>query len=411
MTTTKPSILILSQYYVPESGAPSNRWHCLATSLVKLGHSVQVLTSMPNYPTGSIFEGYRGGLFRQETIGEIRVYRAWLYATSSRKLTLRMLNYLSFGLMALVVGFFWVRKCDLMIWESPPLFLGPFARVLAWLKRTKCVMNVSDLWPESAVAMELVSKDGLATRMAEKLEMWLYRNSDAVTGQTNGIVESIAARVPGVPVHLFPNGVDLKMFRPGDSQKELAIEFDISGKFVVGYGGIMGYAQALDQVLGAAALLKENSDILFAFFGDGPLKKDLIAKAERMDLTNVRFFPRQDRQRMPSITGLWDVGMVPLADHLLFSGARPSKMFELMGLGKPVLYCGRGEGAAIVRDAACGVVVPPERPEKLADAVKQLHADRERLKQMGRNGRRAAEEKFDRDKIAARMSKLFQSLV
>ena len=375
-----------------------------------MGHSVSVLTAMPNYPTGSIFPDYRGRLFCCERIDGITVYRTWLYATPSKSLSRRMLNYLSFAFMALLAGFLRVRKIDLLIWESPPLFLGPFARALAWLKGARCVMNVSDLWPETAVALGLVGKDSAATRLAEALELWLYRHSDAVTGQTKGIVDEIAGRVPAIPVRLFPNGVDLEMFSPCKPDQELAVELGLEGKFVVGYGGIIGYAQAMDQILKAATILKDEPLITFAIFGDGPLKNDLAGKAQRLGLSNVRFFPRQDRTRMPKIISLWDVGLVPLADRPIFSGARPSKMFELMGLGKPMLFCGRGEGAAIVSDNECGIVVPPECPERLAEAVRSLCSDHLRLEQMGRNARQTAERQFDRAEIATRISALFQSL-
>ncbi|KKN11640.1 hypothetical protein LCGC14_1024470 [marine sediment metagenome] len=406
----KPSVLILSQYYVPESGAPQNRWHALATCLAGLGHNVQVLTAMPNYPTGQIFEGYRGKVFCTEWIGPIKVCRTWLYATPSRSLPRRMLNYLSFGAMALLSGFFHVRNVDILIYESPPLFLGPFAKALAVLKQAKCVMNVSDLWPESAVALGLVSRDSLATKLAERLEQWLYRHSHIVTGQTRGIVDDISQRVPEVGVHLFPNGVDLNMFRPAEPDIALAEALGVTGKFVVGYGGIIGYAQALHQVLEAAALLKDEPDIAFVLFGDGPLKSELMARSHTLGLPNLKFLPRQDRAMMPRHIALWDAGLVPLADRPLLSGARPSKMFELMGQAKPIVFCGRGEGAGIVRDNDCGVVVPPERPQALAEAIRALHADPTQLERLGRNGRRAAEQQFDRARIAEDVSRLFQSL-
>jgi glycosyltransferase involved in cell wall biosynthesis len=403
-------ILILTQYYVPESGAPQNRWHDLAMRLTGMGHKVTVLTAMPNYPVGKVFEGYRGKIYCRDSDGPVPVLRTWIYATPSKSLGRRMLNYLSFAATALVWGAFHLRPQDLVIWESPPLFCGPFARLLAWLKGAKCVMNVSDLWPESAVALKLVSPDGWATRMSEKLEMWLYRHSHAVTGQTQGIVDSIARRVPGLPVSLFPNGVDLAMFKPDVPDEALRQELGMAGKFVLGYGGIIGHAQALEQVLQAAERLRNRKDVLFTFFGDGPVKNALMKQADSMGLDNVRFYPRQDRGRMPKIIGLWDVGLVPLAAHKLFDGARPSKMFELMGQAKPVLFCGQGEGAQIIADRQCGVVTPPEDPPALAKAVEGLLENRHQLEKMGRNGRKAAEEDFDRNAIARRMSQLLQKV-
>jgi glycosyltransferase involved in cell wall biosynthesis len=322
-----------------------------------------------------------------------------------------MINYLSFAATALFFGFWRVPRCDLLIWESPPLFTGPFAWLLGRLKGARCVMNVSDLWPESAVTLGLVSPDGLATRLAEKLEMWLYRHSDAVTGQTEGICGSISQRCPSVPVQLFPNGVDLAMFQPRPRDEAVAERFGLAGRFVVGYGGIIGYAQALGQILEAARRLEGLPDVLFTFFGDGPVLGEMSARAEQMGLKNVRFFGRQERALMPDIISCWDVGIVPLADKPLFEGARPSKMFELMGQAKPLIYCGRGEGAAIVSKNRCGLIVPPECPDKLAEAVRTLCADPEALARMGQAGRKAAETQFDRAAIAAHMAELFASVL
>ena len=410
MADKKPRILILTQYYVPESGAPQNRWHSLATRLADLGHKVSVLTAMPNYPTGRIFDGYRGKLFHREQMGKIDVHRTWLYATPSKKMSRRLINYFSFAWMSLLYGLLAIRSIDLLIYESPPLFLGPCAWLLARLKGARCVMNVSDLWPESAVALGMISRESKANRIAEKLEMWLYRHSDAVTGQTEGIVESISRRVPGKRVALFPNGVDLEMFTPLPADASMARQLGLEGKFVVGYGGIIGYAQALEQVLAAAELLKDEPRVVFAFFGDGPVKSDLIAEVRVRGLDNVRFFERQDRTAMPKVISLWNVGLVPLADKPLFDGARPSKMFELMGQGKAILFCGRGEGAQIVSKNQCGIVVAPEKPAELAAAVRQSLADEAGLEQMGRNARVTGQEQFDRAKIAQRISDLFVSL-
>ena len=388
----KPSLLIVSQYYPPETGASQNRLRCLAQHLSEQGYKVSVLTAMPNYPVGKIFPGYRNRIFCQENMGTIRVFRTWVYATKSKSIIKRMLNYLSFASTALFFGFFFIRDIDLLFWESPPLFLGPFARVLAWSKHAKCIMNVADLWPETAIALGLVSKDSKATRLAERLEMWLYRHSDAITGQTQGIIDYIAHRVPSIPIHLFPNGVDLELFKPLEPDPLLAQKLGLANKFVVGYGGLMGYVSGLEQAIDAAEQLKDQKDIVFAMFGDGPVKDSLIEKSRKKNLSNVRFFPTQEVTLMPKIMSLWDIGLVTLADRPLFSGVRPSKMFAIMGVGKPIVYCGRGEGAAIVEKNACGVVVPPERPDLLAKAIRSLYEDRSKLNKMGINALRAARE-------------------
>ena len=406
----KLNILIVSQYFPPEPGSTQNRLASLTEHLVRLGHKVAVLTAVPNYPSGVVFPGYRGRSLYRETRHGATVYRTTLYVTTSRALSRRMINYVSFGAMALVCGFFLVRRPNLLIWDSPPLFIGPFARVLAWLKRAPCVMNVADLWPESAVAMGLVSKDALTTRLAERLELWLYRHSDLITGQTQGIVDSISTRVPQVRVQLLPNGVDLDKIRPVGPDPQLARQLGLEGKFVIGYAGILGYAQALDGILQTAALLKDERSVFFAFWGDGPVREQLVQKVQERRLTNVRFYAPRPRRDMPGIIALWKMGLVPLADHPLFSGARPSKMFELMGLGTPILFSGRGEGADIVRRNGCGLVAPPEDPPALAELIRSVVRDPGQLEPLRGNGQRTAREQFDRAAIVSRLARELEAV-
>ena len=189
--------LILSQYYPPETGAPQNRLHSLALNLVKNGCEVEVLTAMPNYPKMEIFDNYKGLSYFNENIDGIKVHRSKIYVSKSKGVLKRLLNYFSFVFSSIRVSNK-LSKTDYVICESPPLFLGISALFISKKLKAKLIFNVSDLWPESAEKLDIVSNK-FFLNLAYKLEEYLYKKSFLVTGQTQGIVANINNRFPNVP--------------------------------------------------------------------------------------------------------------------------------------------------------------------------------------------------------------------
>jgi len=393
-------ITILTQYYPPEHGAPQNRLHDLARRWVQNGVEVTVLTAMPNYPKGEIFPEYKGKFICTESIDGVKVVRSAIYVSKKKKTIPQLMSYFSFTATSLLAGILKLGRSDVLICESPPLFLGGTALLLKIFKRAKLVMNISDLWPDSAVELGMIGP-GLPLKMLEWFERLLYKSSAMVSCQTEGIVAGVKDSYKDAKTFLFPNGVDLDMFPviPRDEalMKELGIPEDV---FIAGYGGNHGRSQALTQILEAAALLK-GEKIFFALFGDGPEKAELERKAAEMKLENLRLFPSQPRERMAKIQSLWDIALVPLKNIPLFDGARPSKMFELMAGEIPFIFCGKGEGADIALASGCAKAVMPEDYAALADAVKNMAAmSREEREKMGKSGRAFVSEKFNRGKLA-----------
>ena len=208
-------LLILTQYYPPEIGAPQNRLHELAIRLKANGIDVEVLTAMPNYPKMEIQEAYLGGKIKEEVIDGISVHRAKIYVSKSKSIISRLLNYFSF----VVTSYFRGRKLgkfDFLMVESPPLFLGYSAMALSRKIKAKLIFNVSDLWPESAEKLDLVTNKHLL-KLAYNLEEKCYKKAFLVTGQTNGIVSNIKQRFPSTDVYWLPNGVDLEYYNPTHS--------------------------------------------------------------------------------------------------------------------------------------------------------------------------------------------------
>lgn len=405
-------LIILTQYYPPEHGAPQNRLHDLAKRAVSAGHEITVMTSMPNYPKGKVFPEYKGKFSFSEEIDSVNVVRSWIFASRSKGLITQLTVYFSFVFSSILVGVFRLPKADFLICESPPLFLGFSALVLRFMKNAKLVMNISDLWPESAVQLGMIGP-GIKLSILEWFERRLYKKSVLVMCQTEGIVDGVKKSYAKAETILFPNGVDLEMFAVQEKSTaicdELAIEKD---KFIVGYGGNHGRSQALSQVLDAAKIVGEkNQQVEFLLFGDGPEKDDLIKKADAMELKNLKFLPSQPREKMSQVQSIWDIALVPLKNIELFDGARPSKMFELMGGKIPFIFCGKGEGAEIAGASGCAVAVPPEDAAKLADAVLTFAAmDSQQRQEMGLKGRIFVEKNFNRAKLAEELMKKLEKI-
>jgi glycosyltransferase involved in cell wall biosynthesis len=375
---------------------------------------VQVLTALPNYPGHAVLQQYVGRKNTVEMFDGIRVARVGLYVPKKKTFAGRLKCYLTFAWNARFQGIKLLSKADLLFMESPPLFLALAGVPLAKRLEAKLITNISDLWPRSAVELGII-KPGALLWAAERLESWMYRSSDLITCQTQGILDDIKKRFPSKRVELFSNGVDLDSYTRPQNRLKLRKEFGWkSGSFVVGYTGVLGHAQALDQVLDAALLLGGVTEIHFALFGAGPCKDHLEERISKEKISSVKLYPHQPRDRMPGIQMAMDAGLVPLAKGRTFEGARPSKMFEIMAAAKPMILCANGEAVRIMNGSewgATGVVAPPEEPQELARQIMRLATERKEANEMGRRGRKYVLATFDRNNIAHDLEKLFLELV
>lgn len=403
-------ILFLTQYCPPEVGAPQNRIFEFAKQLKKFGHEITILTAMPNYPKGEIFEEYRGKKLVKEEIDGIKIVRTSIYATKEKSFTKRLKNYLSFTFSSVFTGLKHIEEQDVVITESPPLFLGWSGYVIAKRKKAKFVFNVSDLWPESAVKLGVLNNK-LLIKASTWLEEFSYRKAAAVTGQTKGIVDNIVSRgFDKNKVHLITNGVDTEFFKKENRDEKLREEWGIKDKFAVCYAGIHGLAQGLEVIIDAAELLKEEKDIQFVFIGDGPEKSKLMDMVKEKELTNVSFQPVQLKPNMPRIIASMDATVVPLKKLDLFKGALPSKMFEALSSELPIVLAVEGEAEKLINDARAGITVEPENAKEIADAVLKLHKNKDLKEELGQNGRKYVIENYSRESITRKLEKILKEL-
>lgn len=403
-------ILFLTQYYPPEIGAPQNRLHELAVRLKANNIEVEVLTAMPNYPKMEIFEEYRGGKIKEEIIDDVKVFRSGIYVSKSKGIVSRLLNYFSF-----VWTSYWcgrkLGKYDFLLVESPPLFLGYSAMALSRKLKAKLIFNVSDLWPESAEKLEIVTNKTLLS-FAYRLESKCYRRSTLITGQTQGIVDDIKNRFPDRSVYWLPNGVDVSFYDPNNYQpKGFRQKFGFKEEDILFfYGGILGHAQGLKTVLEAADQIKSNEQIQIILQGSGPEKESLLSLKDQLQLKNVHFLPPVPKSEMPYILKEVDVALVPLRKLDLFQGAIPSKIFEALAMEKPLLLGVEGEAKKhFIDNADAGISYEPENSISMASGMTKLAENRSLIDRMGMNGRNYVSEHFNRNKIAADFIKQLQN--
>lgn len=400
-------ILFLSDNFPPESNAPASRTFEHTREWVALGHQVTVITCAPNFPGGKVFGGYRNKLWQSEVMDGIKVIRVWSYIAKNEGFTKRILDYLSY----MVAGFFaalFVRRVDVVVGTSPQLFTTCAAWTTAAVKRRPFVFELRDIWPESIRAVSAM-KNARILDFFECVELFLYRRASVVISVTHSFKRNLVNRgIVAEKTHVVTNGVDAARFSPMPKDPELVNELGLSGKFVAGYIGTHGLAHALDTLLDAAAILARDpamADFRLLFLGDGASRSALIARSGELGLKNVVFLPSVPKHDVARYWSLLDVSIIHLKKTDLFKTVIPSKLFECMAMGIPILHGVEGESADILRASSTGLTVEPENAEDLAAKICTMWADPKMRAKFAAHGPKAAR-KYDRRKLAQDMLEL-----
>jgi putative colanic acid biosynthesis glycosyltransferase WcaI len=386
-------IVILTQYFPPESGAPSVRLMAMALELQKAGVRVRVVTGMPNYPLGTIYPGYRGRLTMREEVNGIPVRRVWMYPASGRGAIKRLLNYLSFtvtGAIALMLE----PRADLIFVEAQPVTLAIPAWLLKVVRSVPYVYNTPDLQVEHAADDAWISLYWL-TRAAAWMEGKLMRDAAAVTTVTHAFIEHFH-RVYGVPLErltFLPNGADTDRLRPMVADEAYAARLGVAGKKVFTYAGTMANYQGLEVLVEVAESLRSRPDIVILMVGSGPVKERLVKLAAEHGLTNL-LFRTSPFQEMPQLMSITTASLVVLRPIEISKKMRLSKAIPPLACGVPVIYAGWGETADIIRQERVGVTVEPGDVGAVAQAIEQLADDPAHARKLGARGRRLAERDY-----------------
>ena len=393
--------------------------HAHARRWVAAGHEVTVITSNPNCPDGVVFEGYANRWRRQvETIDGVRVVRIRTYLAANAGMGPRIANYISFMISSVWTAVTSPRP-DVVVATSPQFFNGWAGVLTKWLRRRPLVLEIRDIWPESITAVGAIdggsSGGSRIIRLLERLERGMYRAADRIVAVGDGYRENIESKItPRHPIAVVTNGVDPDEFPPDADDAGLRERFGLGDSFVCSYVGTIGMAHGLEVVNEAAALLKARGrdDIHFLIVGDGARREALQADAADRGLGDrVVFVGRLPKSAMPQVLAASDCCLVHLRGCELFGTVIPSKIFETMAMGRPIIMAVPGQAAEIVRTADAGITMTPDDADDLVRCVTQLTDDDALRERLGSRGPRFVRERYSRDALAAKMLAVIESVV
>lgn len=402
-------ILYLSHYFPPEMGAPAGRVAGLARLWALAGHEVHVLTGFPHHPTGRVHPEYRRkflrGFVREKQEG-VTVHRTWIFPAANKGKVLRSLNYLSFMASAVANGSLAIPRPDVVVATSPQLLCAGAGALLSRRFRVPFVMEVRDLWPESLVAVGASHLQSPMVRVLEGIARRLYASASHIVTVTEAQRAAIVAGgIPQAQVSVIPNGVDEEFF-----STVTHCDAPCADNFVVTYIGTLGMAHHLETLLDAAHRMRQDGGIRFRLVGEGARRAALEERARALGLNNVEFVGERPRGEVPRWIAESSACLVLLRKTDVFTTVVPSKMIEIMAVGRPIVLGVRGEASALLERAGAGLAIEPENTDQLVAALRALRADPNRCRQMSVSGRQFVRRELLRDSLAQRYLHLLTRL-
>lgn len=380
-------IFFFTDHFVPEISAPAAHIFDRCKIWVQNGHEVTVITNVPNYPKGKPYKGYKNRLRYWENLDGIKVLRVGTYMAENKGSIKRTIDYISFAISSFFNSLS-LGKPDVVYSTSPHIFAPLGAIGFAYLKRTPHVVEIRDLWPASISATTKMSANSIFYKLFLLVEKFIYKSSEQIIVFTESFkYDLIAKGIHSKKLHVVINGANLEMFTQPKFNEGLATSLNLKNKFVVGYMGTHGLSHDLLNAVRAAAVLKDE-DIHFLFVGEGAEKSSMISLAEDLNASNVHFIGQQAREDILDYWGLCNVGLVHLKNDPIFETVIPSKIFETMAVGRPIIYCGpESDGSRLILKHRSGVVAPPDNPAALAKEIKKLKEDPDLLAFLASNGK------------------------
>lgn len=405
-------VLVISLYYEPDlcqSNGPIIRSIC--DDLAAAGHEVTVLTSFPHYNRDSVWPEFRGRLFQADNVGRVRVIRSYIFVPRSRGIFGRILNYLSFNISSTLAGLF-SGSHDCIFAMSPPLTIGLTAYLLGRIKRIPFCYNLQDIWPEVAVKLGVL-RGSRVIAFFERLEKFIYRRSARIFAISDEFRQNLVRKgIDPEKIEVIPNFVDTDFITPLARENDFSAAQGLNDKFVVLYAGNIGLSQGLEVILDAADELRDRRDIFFLVVGQGSNRDQLIAAAESLKLSNLRFLPLQPESAVPMLYASCDVALIPLRRGITENSV-PCKTYSIMAAGRAFI-AGVDEGSNVwklTNTAHCGICVEPENGKALADAIIALKSDFESVMRMGEAGHEYVARNFAREVITDRYRTSLEALV
>lgn len=403
-------ILLISPFFPPEVGSASHLYFEMAQALQQRGHEITVLTGVPRYHVVDNRQQYQSRFLIRENYHGLNVIRTFNLDIPWNKMLLRGLDQYVSAVCSGLAGL-GLPSFDAALAYSPPLPLALAALALCRLRRKPLAVNVQDLFPQSAIDLGFLQNPHLIC-IFRGLESLLFRAADLLVVHSEGNRDYVVAR-GGKPhrVSVVPNWIDTQAIKPGARRNGLRLSLGLEERFIVSYAGVMGYSQDLDTVLASAAQLRDHPEIAFLLVGNGVQKPALLRQARRQNLHNVYFLPMQPKEKYPEILSASDACLVTLRQEVK-TPVVPSKIISIMAAGRPVVasLSLEGDAARLIREARCGLCLPPGDTRAMARAIARLCSEPGLRGKMGAEGRRYAVTHFSLERCAARLEDCLQRM-
>jgi colanic acid biosynthesis glycosyl transferase WcaI len=404
-------ILIYSYNYYPEPIGIAPLMTELAEGLVKRNHQVRVITAMPWYPEGEIAPEYQGKVYLTQERNGVKIQRSYIWTRRERSLKNRALFELSFmGLSFLQALKGW--KPDLIFLTIPGLPVAIPATLLSWWYRVPMVLNLQDILPDAAVAVGLITNQKLI-KILGAIEKFAYKNATKISVIADGFTKNITEK--GVALDKIieiPNWVDLNFIKPLSTDNNyFRQEYGLENKFIVLYAGNIALTQGLETAIDAAKILEEIQDIRLVIVGEQKALGRLEKYCQEKQVNNVKLIPFQPREKLPEMLAASDVGLVIQKSNVICFNM-PSKIPVLLASGKPIIASVPADGtaASAIENSGAGLIVEPENALLLAQAIKEMYVNRDKLRRFQEKARKYAENNYCFDITLDRYEKLFNEL-
>lgn len=404
-------ILIYSYNYYPEPIGIAPLMTELAEGMVERGHEVRVITAMPWYPEGEIKPEYRGKLFSTEEINGVKVQRCYIWTRRERNVLNRGAFELSFMVLSLIQAFRGWRP-NVIFLTVPGLPVAVSAAVLSSIYRSPIILNLQDILPDAAVHVGLIKNTKIIT-ILKYLEKFAYSIATKISVIADGFTKNLLAK--GVSLEKIveiPNWVDINFIRPLAKQdNSFRLKNNLQEKFVVMYSGNIALTQGLETVIDASSRLKYLPDIAIVIVGEAKALKRLENYCQKNSVDNVTLLPFEPRAKLPEMLAAADVGLVIQKKNVLDFNM-PSKIQVLLASGRAIVGSvpSTGTAASALRKSGAGIIVPPEEPQPLADAIIKLYRDYDLADRLGRKGRTYAEQNYAFESALDKYEQLFISV-
>ena len=406
-------ILILSQYFYPESGAGSARVYSFAKYLTKFGHNVTVLCGSPNYPSGKLYEGYKNPFRFEENISGIRVIRTKVYPTKYSSFLKRLLNYVSFnlsGFLEILRG----EQFDVILASSPPITVLSLGLAAKFFKKKPLVFDIRDVWPGAAVASGNLKSKNLI-KVLEGFERYSYKLASkilTINKETASLILENNDFLDHNKVEEVYNGVDLETVDLYLKNDQVINSSSSRDTLRIVYPGTIGEQFSVSTFIKAIQRVnKEDERIKFLIIAEGSKKSFFEQEIENLNLKNVEFFKMKKYEDLIPLIKRIDLGITILRENKYLDAAYPVKAFDYMAASKPILVSGGLAMKKLIEENQVGFWVPAEKPKALAGKILEIsNMPKTELEEMGKRGRKLVEKEFNREKQAKKLEQILKEM-